>query len=88
MELVVTVMEAKELIQPSNMENLDTYVRIYLVPDETGALQTKVRKCVTLRDGLATKGIRVNFVSYLLWGKMVHSNASQSLFKLLEQRKN
>lgn len=42
-ELVVTVMEAKELIRPANSENLDTFVRIYLVPDETGALQTKVR---------------------------------------------
>lgn len=35
-------MEAKELIRPSNSENVDTFVRIYLVPDETGALQTKV----------------------------------------------
>lgn len=39
-------MEAKELIQPANSENVDTFVRIYLVPDETGALQTKV--CSTI----------------------------------------
>ena len=41
-ELVVTVMEAKELIGPANAETFDTFVRMYLVPDETGALQTKV----------------------------------------------
>lgn len=43
-ELIVTVMEAKELIGPANCSDaLDTFVRIYLVPDETGALQTKVK---------------------------------------------
>lgn len=41
-ELVLTVMEAKELIAPSIIEQFDTFVRIYLVPDETHALQTKV----------------------------------------------
>lgn len=41
-ELVLTVMEAKELIGPANAEKFDTFVRIYLVPDETGASQTKV----------------------------------------------
>lgn len=41
-ELVVTVMEAKELLAPPNVDVIDTFVRIYLVPDETGALQTKV----------------------------------------------
>lgn len=47
-ELVVTVMEAKELIRPPNSENVDTFVRVYLVPDETGALQTKVgqNRCI------------------------------------------
>lgn len=41
-ELMLTVMEAKELIGPQTSESFDTFVRIYLVPDEPGALQTKV----------------------------------------------
>lgn len=36
-------MEAKELIGSHvSADNFDTFVRIYLVPDEIGALQTKV----------------------------------------------
>jgi synaptotagmin-12 len=48
-ELYLTVLEAKELIGPSPCETdeMDTFVRIYLVPDETNALQTK-----TFRDSL------------------------------------
>lgn len=41
-ELILTVMEAKELIGPANAEKFDTFVRIYMVPDEGGSLQTKV----------------------------------------------
>lgn len=44
-QLFVTVMEAKELIRPpkySDGTTLDTFVRMYLVPDETEASQTKV----------------------------------------------
>ena len=42
MELTVMVLEAKGLICPFNVESLDTFVRIYLVPDEAAAMQTKV----------------------------------------------
>lgn len=42
MELSVMVLEAKGLICPFNVESLDTFVRIYLVPDEAAAMQTKV----------------------------------------------
>lgn len=42
-ELILTVMEAKELIGPANADKFDTFVRIYMVPDESGALQTKVK---------------------------------------------
>lgn len=42
-DLIVTVLEAKELIGPSDCEPMNTFVRIYIVPDETGAMQTKVR---------------------------------------------
>lgn len=41
-ELVITLMEAKDLIGPSNADEFDTFVRIYLVPDDQAPLQTKV----------------------------------------------
>lgn len=41
-ELVITLMEAKDLIGPSNVDEFDTFVRIYLVPDDQAPLQTKV----------------------------------------------
>ncbi|KAH8421492.1 hypothetical protein KR009_009688 [Drosophila setifemur] len=44
MELTVSVLEAKGLICPFSVESLDTFVRIYLVPDHPGAMQTKVVK--------------------------------------------
>ncbi|XP_055681213.1 synaptotagmin 1 [Lutzomyia longipalpis] len=43
-ELIVTVLEAKELVGPPDAKFMDTFVRIYLVPDETGASQTKLFK--------------------------------------------
>lgn len=42
-DLIVTVLEAKELIGSSDCDPMNTFVRIYIVPDETGAMQTKVR---------------------------------------------
>ena len=44
-ELFVTILEAKDLLFPDGSEGMDTFVRIYLVPDEKpnlGPLQTKV----------------------------------------------
>jgi uncharacterized protein YqgV (UPF0045/DUF77 family) len=46
-ELILTVQEAKDLIGPSDADRMDTFVRIYLVPDENGALQSKVRLTTT-----------------------------------------
>lgn len=43
MELTVSVLEAKGLMCPFSVESLDTFVRIYLVPDHPGAMQTKVK---------------------------------------------
>lgn len=43
-ELVITVMEAKDLIGPRNVVELDTFVRIFLIPDDQPPLQTKVRQ--------------------------------------------
>lgn len=41
-ELVITLMEAKDLIGPSNADQFDTFVRIYMIPDDQAPLQTKV----------------------------------------------
>lgn len=43
-ELVLTVMEAKELIGPPDTEQFDTFARIYMIPEreETPPQQTKV----------------------------------------------
>ncbi|XP_062140506.1 uncharacterized protein LOC133848828 [Drosophila sulfurigaster albostrigata] len=44
LDLTVSVLEAKDLIYPLSMgiDSLDTFVRIYLVPDHAGGMQTKV----------------------------------------------
>uniref|UniRef100_A0A1A9VS97 C2 domain-containing protein n=1 Tax=Glossina austeni TaxID=7395 RepID=A0A1A9VS97_GLOAU len=44
MDLTLSVLEAKGLVLPFSVDSLDTFVRIYLVPDQAGALQTKVVK--------------------------------------------
>ncbi|KAH8395991.1 hypothetical protein KR222_000944 [Zaprionus bogoriensis] len=46
LDLTVSVLEAKGLICPLSMglDSLDTFVRIYLVPDHAGGMQTKVVK--------------------------------------------
>lgn len=43
-ELVLTVMEAKDLIGPSNVEQFDTYTKVWIIPEDSPPLQTKVRK--------------------------------------------
>ncbi|XP_055844034.1 uncharacterized protein LOC129910627 [Episyrphus balteatus] len=47
-DIVVNVMEVKEIAGYTNLEPFDTFVRIYLVPDQANAVQTKViRDCLT-----------------------------------------
>lgn len=44
-ELLVSVLEAKDLIAPPDAnDRIDSFVRIYLVPDDNTAQQTKVFK--------------------------------------------
>ncbi|XP_062548471.1 uncharacterized protein LOC134213436 [Armigeres subalbatus] len=43
MELLVTIQEAKQLICPPGIE-MDTFVKVFIVPDESKVLQTKVCK--------------------------------------------
>lgn len=64
-ELVLTVMEAKELIGPADAEQFDTFVRIYMVPDETvAAQQTKV--C----SHQFPIHFHISFVVFIVWFEM------------------
>ncbi|XP_063231914.1 synaptotagmin-12 [Bacillus rossius redtenbacheri] len=40
-DLLVSVLEAKDLVGPDN-SSVDTYVRVYLLPDKTTSMQTRV----------------------------------------------
>jgi hypothetical protein len=39
---VVSVVEAKDLVGPDSSGIVDTYVRVYLLPDKTTNMQTRV----------------------------------------------
>jgi hypothetical protein len=39
---VVSVLEAKDLVGPDSSATIDTYVRVYLLPDKTTNMQTRV----------------------------------------------
>ncbi|XP_066995510.2 synaptotagmin-12 [Anabrus simplex] len=41
-DLVVSVLEAKDLVGPDKNPFIDTYVRVYLLPDKTTNMQTRV----------------------------------------------
>ncbi|XP_065083863.1 uncharacterized protein Syt12 [Ochlerotatus camptorhynchus] len=43
MELLVTIQEAKQLVGPPGVD-MDTFVKVFIVPDESKVLQTKVFK--------------------------------------------
>lgn len=75
-ELVLTVMEAKELIGPPDAEQFDTFVRIYMVPDETVAQQTKVY--IISFYSIPFHSIQVN-----LWRQATNAASTQSLSNIL-----
>ena len=39
---MVSVLEAKDLVAPDNNGSIDTYVRVYMLPDKTTDMQTRV----------------------------------------------
>ena len=39
---MVSVLEAKDLVAPDSNGSIDTYVRVYLLPDKTTNMQTRV----------------------------------------------
>jgi C2 domain. len=41
-DLVVNVLEGKDLVGSDNNPSIDTYVRVYLLPDKTTNMQTRV----------------------------------------------
>jgi hypothetical protein len=41
-DLVVSVLEAKDLVAPDSNGSIDTYVKVYLLPDKTTNMQTRV----------------------------------------------
>jgi hypothetical protein len=54
---VVSVLEAKDLVAPDSNSSIDTYVRVYLLPDKTTNMQTRVStevvKELAMRLGLS-----------------------------------
>uniref|UniRef100_A0A1B0D4K6 C2 domain-containing protein n=1 Tax=Phlebotomus papatasi TaxID=29031 RepID=A0A1B0D4K6_PHLPP len=77
-ELIVTVLEAKELVGPPDAKYMDTFVRIYLVPDETGASQTKDSACPSYNETfsffMSKKRNRRS-----LWFHLYHSGLAHTL---------
>ncbi|KAH8340475.1 hypothetical protein KR067_010961 [Drosophila pandora] len=81
MELTVSVLEAKGLICPFSVESLDTFVRIYLVPDHPGAMQTKVVRAT----GTPSYNESFNFwlqkrqARHSLWFHLYHNGPAHTL---------
>jgi len=75
-------LEAKDLVIPgddfSDDYDVDTFVRIYLVPDESGALQTRVFKNCrqpSYQESFAFFITKQN-IKRSLWFHLYHTNAS------------
>ncbi|XP_017089147.2 uncharacterized protein Syt12 [Drosophila bipectinata] len=81
MELTVSVLEAKGLICPFSVDSLDTFVRIYLVPDHPGAMQTKVVRAT----GTPNYNESFNFwlqkrqARHSLWFHLYHNGPAHTL---------
>ncbi|GAB0098855.1 uncharacterized protein DMENIID0001_146590 [Sergentomyia squamirostris] len=80
-ELIVTVLEAKELVGPPDAKYMDTFVRIYLVPDETGASQTKLFKDSTCPSYNETFSFFMSkkHTRRSLWFHLYHSGMAHTL---------
>ncbi|EAT37121.1 AAEL010851-PA [Aedes aegypti] len=78
MELLVTIQEAKQLLGPPDVE-MDTFVKVFIVPDESKVLQTKVCKASnypsyqeTFNFWITHKSIRRS-----LWFHVYHTSATE-----------
>jgi hypothetical protein len=56
-DLVVSVLEAKDLVAPDNNGSIDTYVRVYLLPDKTTNMQTRVSTAVATRFAVRLEAV-------------------------------
>jgi hypothetical protein len=76
-ELCVTVLEAKDLRAPADAERIDTFVRIYVVPDETTAQQTKIFKNSNHPSFQETFGFWISRknIKRSLWFHLYHTSA-------------
>lgn len=78
-DLSVSILEAKDLVGPDddNQTLLDTYVRVYLLPDKTTNLQTRVSY---LRGPLSSEIMQRKVLSGLLgnFGKLGRHESSCS----------
>lgn len=75
----MTVLEAKDLIVPTDADPdyIDTFVRVYLVPDESDAMQTKVFKNSKHPSYQELFGffITKQIIKRSLWFHLYHTNA-------------
>ncbi|KAM8720882.1 hypothetical protein ACLKA7_006859 [Drosophila subpalustris] len=83
LELTVSVLEAKGLICPLSMglDSLDTFVRIYLVPDHAGGMQTKVVKSTLTPAYNETFNFRMKrqYGRHSLWFHLYHNGPAHTL---------
>lgn len=79
-ELLVSILEAKDLAIPSDADPdyVDTFVRVYLVPDESGAMQTKIFKNSKHPSYQESFGffITKQIIKRSLWFHLYHTNAN------------
>jgi synaptotagmin-12 len=78
-DLLVTVLEAKDLMIPSDADpdHIDTFVRVYLLPDESDAVQTRVFKSSKHPSYQELFGFFISKqnLKRSLWFHLYHTNA-------------
>jgi len=78
-ELLVSIVEARDLVIPQDADpdSIDTFVRVYLVPDEADAMQTKIFR------NSSNPSYQESFLFFItkqnikrsLWFHLYHTNA-------------
>uniref|UniRef100_A0A1I8MB26 C2 domain-containing protein n=1 Tax=Musca domestica TaxID=7370 RepID=A0A1I8MB26_MUSDO len=80
-DLQVNILEAKGLILPFKVDSIDTFVRVYLVPDQTGSLQTKVvedSSTPTYNEALHF-WLSKHYARHSLWFHLFHNGNAHTL---------
>nr|XP_029711446.1 uncharacterized protein LOC115256682 [Aedes albopictus] len=78
MELLVTIQEAKQLVGPPGVD-MDTFVKVFIVPDESKVLQTKVCKASNYPSYQETFSFWITHKSIRrsLWFHVYHTSATE-----------